>query len=249
MRPGILLPSLLLIALAVPVRAQQSSEGKRLFDDGNTHFKSGDYRGAIVRFDSALAVERHEFYFYQRGLAQRKLDRIPEAIASFDSAVAMNPRFAAGYNALGTVHSATGAWEKAIGNFRKALEANPQLGPAKSGLAAAQVGWAAELAGRGDTHSAIELAQKALTSDPDRADAWCVIARACNTEGRHADAIKAAQKAVDLIKTAQKGEAWFEMGIAYRNLGNTDKAREAFLAAKRDPNYTRNAEMELKQLP
>ncbi|MBR9977579.1 MAG: hypothetical protein KFH87_05775, partial [Bacteroidetes bacterium] len=58
----------------------------------------------------------------------------------------------------------------------------------------------------------------------------------------------AAQNAIRHTTSRRKGAAYFELGLAYRNLGNTAKAKEAFTNAKKDPSYARNAAYELDML-
>ncbi|MFA6234482.1 MAG: tetratricopeptide repeat protein, partial [Bacteroidota bacterium] len=88
----------------------------------------------------------------------------------------------------------------------------------------------------------------AITNDDKYDKAYLVLAMAQNKNGKYDEAIKAAQSAIKHIKSPQKGAAYFEMGLAYRNLGNMTKAKEAFTSAKKDPSYARNADYELKML-
>ena len=90
---------LALLLLASPSMAQSNNDAKKLFNDGNALLKSGDFEGAISKYDAALKIEKHEYFYYQRGLAQKKARKMDEALASFEAAVQTNPKWATGsYN-------------------------------------------------------------------------------------------------------------------------------------------------------
>ncbi|MFZ1730237.1 MAG: tetratricopeptide repeat protein [Bacteroidota bacterium] len=239
---------LTLLLLASTSMAQSNNDAKKLFNDGNALLKSGDFEGAIVKYNAALKIEKHEYYYYQRGLAQKKARKMDDAVASFQAAIETNPKWAVGYVALAGAEFSAGAYDKAITQYENALKENPTLGPAKKGLASAQTAQAQALLGQGDVNGAIALCEKAVTNDEKYDKAYLVLAMAQNKNGKYDEAIKAAQNAIKLIKSPQKGAAYFEMGLAYRNLGNTAKAKEAFTSAKKDPGYVRNADYELKML-
>ena len=239
---------LALLLSAVPSLAQSNNEAKKLFNEGNTMLKAGDLEGAIGKYNAALKLEKHEYFYYQRGLAQKKARKVDDALASFQAAVETNPKWAVGYVALAGAHFSNGAFDKAIADYEKALKENPTLGQAKKGLAAAQAAQAQSLLTKGDVPGAIDLCQKSISNDDKYDKAYLILAQAQNKNGNYEEAIKAAQSAVKYIKSPQKGAAYFEMGLAYRNMGNTTKAKEAFTSAKKDPSYARNADYELKML-
>ncbi len=239
---------LALLLLASPSMAQSNNDAKKLFNDGNALLKSGDFEGAISKYDAALKIEKHEYFYYQRGLAQKKARKMDEALASFEAAVQTNPKWATGYAALAGAFFSKGEYDKAISNYENALKENPTLGQAKKGLAAAQTAQSQTLLGQGEIAGSIELCEKAIANDDKYDKAYLILAQAQNKNGKYEEAIKAAQSAIKYIKSPQKGAAYFEMGLAYRNLGNIAKAKEAFTSAKKDPSYARNAEYELKML-
>lgn len=242
-----LLSVLALLIMALPSFAQSNNDAKKLFNEGNAMLKAGDFEGAIGKYDAALKIEKHEYYYYQRGLAQKKARKMDEALASFQSAVQTNPKWAVGYVALAGAHFGKGDYANAILEYEKALKENPTLGQAKKGLAAAQTAQAQSVLGEGQANEAIELCQKAIANDEKYDKAYLILAQAYNKNGAYDDAIKAAQNAIKYTK-GSKGAAYFEMGLAYRNQGNTAKAKEAFTSAKKDPAYARNADYELKML-
>ncbi len=240
---------ILTIFFALTAVAQQNNDAKKLYNEGNAKLKAGDFAGAITKYEEALKLEKHEFFYYQLGLAHRKSRSEDQAIKAFQNAVSVNPKFAAGYNALGGGYFAMKQYDKSLEHYEKALAENPTLGPAKKGLAASQAALAAELVNKGETTKVIDLTKKAIENDPSLAQAYVIMAQAYNKDGKLSEAIQAAESAIKTMKTARKGAAYFELGIAHRNSGNMTKAKEAFLEAKKDPTYARNADYELKQLP
>ncbi len=237
-----------LLLSAVPMMAQSNNEAKKLFNEGNGLLKAGNFEGAIEKYNAALKLEKHEFFYYQRGLAQKKARKADEALASFQAAVETNPKWATGYVALAGAHFSAGAYDKAIADYENALKENPTFGPAKKGLSAAQTAQAQWQLSQGEISGAIALCEKAIANDDKYDKAYLILAQAQNKNGKYDEAIKAAANAIKHIKSPQKGAAYFEMGLAYRNQGNTTKAKEAFTNAKKDPSYARNADYELKML-
>lgn len=243
-----LLSVLALLVMTLPSMAQSNNDAKKLFNEGNAMLKAGDFEGAIGKYNAALKIEKHEYYYYQRGLAQKKARKTDEALASFEAAIATNPKWAEGYFALGGAFFANGDYPKAIGAYETALKEKPTLGQAKKGLSAAQTAQAQTVLGQGQVNDAITLCQKAIENNDKNDKAFLILAQAYNKNGAYDDAIKASQDAIKLMKGGGKGAAYFELGLAYRNQGNTAKAKEAFQNAKKDPAYARNADYELKML-
>ena len=242
-----LLSVLVFLFTAMPSFAQSNNDAKKLFNEGNAMLKAGNFEGAIENYDAALKIEKHEYFHYQRGLALKTARKMDEALAAFEAAVAFNPKWAEGHFALAGAHFGKGDYTKAIESYEAALKEKPTLGPAKKGLAAAQTAQAQTLLGQGQVGDAIALCQKAIANDEKYDKAYLILAQAHNKNGAYNEAITAAQNAIKYTK-GSKGAAHFEMGLAYRNQGNTAKAKEAFTNAKKDPSYARNADYELKML-
>lgn len=237
-----------LALLTASAMAQSNNDAKKLFNEGNALLKSGDFEGAVVKYDGALKLEKHEFYFYQKGLALKKARKMDDALVAYEAAVKQNPKWAPGYVGLAGAQFSKGNYEGAIENYTNALKENPTLGPAKKGLSAAQTARGQELLTKGESSKAAELCQQAIENNPKYDKAYTILAQAYNKDGKYKDAIKAAENAVKYSKSPRKGAQYFELGLAHRNLGNTSKAKEAFQNAKKDPSYARNAAYELDML-
>jgi len=241
--------TMLLFALLIASTAfaQENNDAKKLYNDGNAKLKSGDFSGAVQMYDQALGLEKHQFYYYQRGIALRKSGKETDAIESFKAAVTLAPKFAPAYNALGSGYFKLKDYNQAITYYEKALVEKPNLRPAKKGLAAANTALANEKAKAGDLEGAIASALKAVEADPKYATAYVVLAQSYNKASKYKQAIEAGNNALKRMRT-KKGAAHFEIGLAHRNLGDTKAAIKAFTQAKKDATYARSAKYELEQL-
>ena len=237
---------LLVVTVVCTTAGQQNPDAMKIYNEANAQYKAGRYARALLLYDSALAIRNHEFICYQKGLTHRKLLDEKKAIDAFREAVRLNPKFAAGYNALGTGFFALREFDSSIVYYERALKENAKLEPARKGLASALTAKSAAMLAQGEIKSAVALAQKALAGDRAAYQANLILAQAYNRDGNFQEAIKAAQAALKYPKT--RGAASFEIGLAYRNLGDKVKAREAFLEAQKDTTYRRNVQSELQLL-
>ena len=105
-------------------------------------------------------------------------DAIDRAIALFERAVQLDPRYAAAWAALGGAYTLKGGFlgmrqlqDKAIAPLRRALELNPSL-------ASAHVWLGSALAAQGKLDDALASLHRAVEIEPDNADAHQTLARA-----------------------------------------------------------------------
>lgn len=95
---------------------------------GMVGFKQKNYRGAIVDFDRAIALnpELAEAYYY-RGFAWGKLEEYKLAIDDFDRALEIKPLWAEAYNNRGNIYYKLKEYEKAIADYQRSLSIEPQF--------------------------------------------------------------------------------------------------------------------------
>ena len=227
---------------------QQTPEAKRFYNEANKHFKAGRYDQALAMYDSAIAHQEHEFFFYQKGLAYRRLGEELKAIQAFRESVRIHPKFAAGYHALATGFYKLRQYDSAVVNYERAFKENPKLEPARKGMVTVLTAQALDASDRGDAASAARYAQQALRIDPSTMQALVIRARALNTTGNYHEALDASLEAAKLPHPALRGAAYFEMAIAHLHLGDTLHARTAFIEARKDTAYARHVDVELERL-
>jgi tetratricopeptide (TPR) repeat protein len=90
-----------------------------------------------------------------------------------------------------------------------------------------------ELARKDDDQAAADIFQKAISLDPDFADAHLKLAMSYEVLGKKAEAEEEYKKAAEayqkLVRHNQKdAKAYFNMGLAYSRLGKPDEAVKAF---------------------
>ena len=101
-----------------PTRQAHLEEAERAFD-------AGRYAEALEGFQRVQAESpRCEVYFFI-GLAQYRLQRVDEAIASLASSVGCNPRFSLAQHALGDAYLAKGDDNRALAAYEAGLKIEP----------------------------------------------------------------------------------------------------------------------------
>lgn len=93
---------------------EEKSEDELYFDQGMELYDSGDYKRAIIYFDSSLVIntENTEAYAF-RGLAKFELKQFENAIEDFDLAIILAPGYAEVYYYRGLAKLEIGANNKA----------------------------------------------------------------------------------------------------------------------------------------
>jgi adenylate cyclase len=127
------------------------------------------------------------------GLA-RPEGNMPKALEAARRAVALAPSLAEGHNAL-AMASLLGAWDRtrAEREFLRALELNPRYTQARDWYALFYLQFS-----EGRLAEGIVQAKLALVSDPLSSYAHAIYGLACACAGKHAEAIQAARRAVEL---------------------------------------------------
>jgi tetratricopeptide (TPR) repeat protein len=100
---------------------EMNPEAGKLYNEGNSQLKAGNYNGAISNYDKALAIEKDYRIYYQKGVAQKKANDLSGSKASFEECIKLKSDFEAGYNALGGVYFSMGNLYESINNFEKVL--------------------------------------------------------------------------------------------------------------------------------
>ncbi len=229
---------------------EMKPEAGKLYNEGNKLLKAGNYKGAIDSYNKALNIEKDYRTYYQKGVAQKKSGDLDSAMSSFDEVIKLKSDFDAGYNALGGVYFSKGNYQKAIDNFEKVVETtkNENIKNAvKKNLALAYAKLGNEEISNRNNEKGVAALEKAVENDNYDA-AYLSLAKAYSEMGKYDKCLDAAEKALKYRSSIGKGGPYYYMGVAYKNLGENDKAKEMFQNAKGDATYKKLVEYELSAL-
>jgi tetratricopeptide (TPR) repeat protein len=159
--------------------------------------------------------------YYKQGNELSGLKKYAESLVAYDTALALNPQYAAAYNNRGYALQALGRHVEALTAYDAALAINPQ--------------YAAAHRNRGNVLLALERDAEALTAynialaiDPQRAVAHHNCGVALHALGRLADALVAFDAAIAI--DPQHATFHRHRGETLAALGQHNKAKNAYLA-------------------
>jgi len=225
-------------------------EAGKLYNEGNSLLKAGNYQGAISNYDKALAIEKDYRIYYQKGVAQKKSRDLEGAKTSLEECLKLNKSFEGGYNALGGVYFSMGNYSEAIKNFEKVLSTTNKSSvknKVKKNMSLAYAKLGNQEISNGNSQKAIEYLTKAVENDNYDA-AYLSLAKVYSEIGEWEKSIAASDDALKYRSKISKGGPYFYMGISYKGKGENEKAKEMFNKAKSDATYKKTAEYELSLL-
>ena len=207
----------------------QAARVDLLYTLGGLHWATGDFDKAIDYFRQAqvVAADIHDIgkqSWIHNGLGNvyRTLDRTDEAIAAYQRAIELDPKFAYPHNGLGAVYQTLGRTDEAIAAFQRAIELDPKFAYPHNGLGNAY-------RDLGRTDEALAAYQRAIELDPKFAYPHNGLGNVYDDLGRTAEAIAAYQRAIELgPKDAYPHNG---LGYMYQELGRTDDAIAAYQRA------------------
>lgn len=253
MKQAKVFPIMFLFVLAISVISfaqDMSPEAGKLYNEGNSMLKAGNYNGAIENYDKALAIEKDYRIYYQKGVAQKKSNNLDGAKSSFEEVIKMKNDFEPGYNALGGVFFSMGDYNKAITNFEKVLTLTDNASvqkKVKKNLSLAYAKLGNDEISNGNAQKGIEYLNKAVEYEKYDA-AYLSLAKIYSEMGEWDKSIAAAESALKNKAKISSGGPYFYMGVSYKGKGDTQKAKEMFEKAKADATYRKTAEYELSLL-
>jgi tetratricopeptide (TPR) repeat protein len=169
--------------------------GRALLQAGRMEDAIGHYKQAVrIKPDY---VEAH----YNLGIALVRLGRLTEAVGHWEQAVRIKPDYAEAHYNLGIALVRLGRLQEAMGHWEQALRSKPDYAEAENSLAWLLATLAP--ADGGDPVRAVTLAERACELTDNRVAAYLdTLAVAYAAAGRFNDAIAAAQKAIELARSA-----------------------------------------------
>ena len=154
--------------------------------------------------------------WYNRGFELTKLEQHQEAIAAYDKALEIDPKFHCAWNGKGITLNRLGRYSEAIAAFNKCLEIKPKFHLAWNGKGIA-------LNRLGRYSEAIKVFKKCLEIKPKFHWAWIGNGIALNHLRRYSEAITSFDKALE-IKDDQLWQAWDYRGLAFFYSGRYNEA-------------------------
>ncbi len=240
--------ALIILSLSVHGVAQDMKpEAGKLYNEGNSLLKDGNYNGAIEKYNAALQIEKDYRVFYQKGVALKKADKLEESKQAFEECLKLNSGYEGALNALGGVYFSMGNYTNAITNFEKILNSNANASTktkVKKNISLAYAKLGMESISGGDVNKGIEYLKKSVENDNYDA-AYLSLAKVYTEIGKYDEAITASENALKYRSKITKGGPYYYMGVAYKNKGDNSKAKENFKLASADPTYKKTADYEL----
>ena len=158
--------------------------------------------------------------FFRKGMELKGKNMLPEAMASFKSAIALNKNFDSAYTEMGKLHIALGNVDSAITNFRKAVTINPKMTEAHIALGNIYRD------ARQNLDSAIKYFSTAIKLDSTNKVTWYSMAWCYNAKEESEKAIPFAARALEIDNTYRP--AYGELGHAFHKTKNFTAGLEQF---------------------
>lgn len=239
------------------VSAQEmSNDTKKLYNEAIKAQKTGNFAGAVAKFDEALKIEQNSELYFRKGLALRSANKLDDALISLNKAVELDPKNDQAQFYIATILFSQKNFTDAIVAFEKtvAVTANPKIKElassnitkCKEQVAYPKVVEANNAFMKKDYKKAIALFTEA-NAVYERADAYAGLANAYLETKNDDKAIESANKSLALQKD-KNNAANFALGMAYKNKGDKEKAKQYFNLCLTDKLFKETAQYQLKEL-
>jgi tetratricopeptide (TPR) repeat protein len=200
-------------------RVFQSTYARALKDAGRIRAAVDLYRRLVTRWPNDPAL------YHDLGVAAAAAGMLKEAVRAEQASLALQPSNAAASNGLGLALVATGAPADAVHAFERAVQDDPSNAVFWSNLGNAR-------RDAGDAGGAEQAYSRALEIDPRSADAANGTGVLLVQAHRAGEAIRWFDQA--LAGTPRFVEARLNLGSAYQESGNTERAIQAYRRVRAD---------------
>jgi tetratricopeptide (TPR) repeat protein len=158
---------------------------------------------------------RKEVGFYNRGEKLKKLERYEEAIAAYEQAIKIQPKYYEAWYAKGYSLYRLQRYEEAIASYEKVIQLQPE-----EPMAWYIRGLILEELQRHE--EAIASYDKAIELDPDLPEYWFFRGNALNQLQQYEQAIASYDRAIQI--QANYSDAWYSKACCYAEQGNVSEA-------------------------
>lgn len=174
------------------------SAADQVFLKGNKLYGEQKYVEAAAAFEEAVKMSLPNWgYFFNLGLAYKKMDKKDEAIAAFRKAAELNPESYSSNKELAEALGMGGAFEEAKMYFQKAVELSPDDPDAHYNLGAC-------LTNTGESDAAQAHFQKTVDLKPDYADAYYQLGTIFIGQNKVPEAVRSLEKFLELAPNHEK---------------------------------------------
>jgi Flp pilus assembly protein TadD len=199
-------PSALPAATAVGLTADD------FFITAGNKSQKGDYRGAIIDYDKALALNpQFEEVYFRRGVARTLIKDWQGAEADYTKAIATKPAYAEAYLHRGSIRNTLNNWRGAKSDFDLALALNPKSLPAYIGRGVA-------LCELNDCKGGLQDYNRAIALNPTYAEAYTRRGFAYYRSGNRQGAIDNYMAAAELYRQQGKDRDYLETVLKIKQL-------------------------------
>jgi len=205
-------------------RAHQKDSDWALAYAGTLLGQDGDYAGAQASFDDALKRNANfAFAWRMRSSAAYQLGHMADARDSIDHVLAIDPKDAKALVQLGLLEEKAGDFDKALADYRKALDVDPNAPDPHVQIARVLISMNKPMA-----DAKVEL-QSAVEIDPDYIDAREILGLLASATDDVDEAIK--QQTVIVRLKPTDPEAQSRLGVFLDQKGKFPEAIEAYRKA------------------
>jgi tetratricopeptide (TPR) repeat protein len=206
--------------------AEAPGEADRYFTLGLAQSEQ-DLEGAIQTFRKLLELDpRHGLGRYNLALVLRRADRLPDALAELERALAIEPRAETHYT-MGIIYWHQGVLDRATTALRAAVAADPRYVDAHYALGSV-------LKATGDWTSAAASLRRAIALRPDLPAAHYTLGLVSQHSGDEAGARRQFDEAERLRRKAElehEALVWTSVGIQKAGAGDLQGALDSFRRA------------------
>ena len=186
------------------------------------HHKAGRLKEAERDYRRILALMPDADVCCNLGVVLKEQNRLDEATASLQSAIALKPGHAVAHYNLGNVLKDRGMTNEAMASYRRAIAVNP-------GYAAAHFNLGNLLRDRGLPDDAAASYKQAITINPAHAGAYNNLGKTLKDLGRFDEAIECFRQVTTIHP--DYADAHYNTGVALKSRGDVEGATESYRRA------------------
>ena len=197
---------------SVPASSTVGITADDFFITAGSKSQKGDYRGAIIDYDKALALNpQFEEIYFRRAVARTLIKDWQGAEADYTRAIATKPEYAEAYLHRGSIRNTLNHWRGAKADFDIALALNPNSLPAYIGRGVA-------LCELNDCKSGLQDYNQAIALNPTFAEAYTRRGFAYYRSGNRQGAIDNYVVAAELYRQQGRDRDYLETVIKLKQL-------------------------------